>query len=106
MLKFAWLAMLKHSARNCRRTPFGQRRRSSAATDRRWQCPGPRTALRPSLPNWPACVAGSRRRKAERVTHASGVCGPGIGIRHQVRAAGIEAVISGELPCSATLALS
>ena len=67
--------------------------------------PGPVTTLRPSLPKCPACVSGSKCRKALRLTHWLGVCGPAFG--SAIRSGRLEKnpVISGAWPWSDTLAL-
>ena len=70
--KFAWLAKLKHSTRNCS-WRFSARAKFFSSDKSTLANPGPRTILRPAFPNLPASVMGSNRRKAERLTHCSTV---------------------------------
>ena len=54
--------------------------------------PGPRTTLRPSLPNWPACVCGFSCWNGARLTHWFAVCGcPVLGSEIRFGPAGVEA---------------
>jgi hypothetical protein len=70
--KFAWLAKLKHSTRNCN-WRFSASEKLFNSDKSTLANPGPRTTLRPALPNFPASVTGSSRRKDERLTHCSTV---------------------------------
>src|SRR5687768_3655330 len=62
--------------------------------------------FRPALPNWPACVWMFRRSNADRLIHASTVCGPLFGSPMTLGRLAANPEIGGLLACSATFAES
>src|SRR5688572_26552362 len=62
--------------------------------------------LRPALPNWPACVWMLNRWNAERLSHASTVCGPAFGSPTRFGRLAGKPEMGGLLAWSATLAES
>src|SRR5688500_14981961 len=62
--------------------------------------------LRPALPNCPACVWTFSRANADRLSHASTVCGPAFGSSTTFGRLAGNPEIGGLLACSATFAES
>src|SRR5690606_15036170 len=103
--KFGWLKTLNASARNWSRTslPSVKLRTSDTST---FVYDGPRAMFRPALPNVPASVSGSSRRKADRLIHSSTVRDPAFGSPMRSGRLAGKPEIGGLFAWSATLAES